>query len=84
MAPMKMRTGLIIGFGAGYVLGTKAGRQRYRQIYRAFRTVAENPPIKRVIEDTKVLTDTSTVKARAILAEQLEQASEVIREKADE
>jgi hypothetical protein len=81
---MKMRTGLIIGFGVGYVLGTKAGRERYRQMYRAFRTVTENPPIRRVIDDTKELTDSSTVKARAILAEQLEQASDIIREKAAE
>jgi hypothetical protein len=81
---MKMRTGLVIGFATGYVLGTKAGRERYRQMYRTFRTVTENPPIRRVIDDTKVLADSSTVKVRGVLAEQLQQASEVIREKADE
>jgi hypothetical protein len=36
-----------------------------------------------VIDDTRVLADSSTVKARAILADQLAQASEIIREKAD-
>ncbi|MEZ5137179.1 MAG: YtxH domain-containing protein [Acidimicrobiales bacterium] len=29
---MKFSTGLLIGFGAGYYLGTKAGRERYHQI----------------------------------------------------
>jgi len=31
---MGFRTGLILGFAAGYVLGTKAGRERYEQIRR--------------------------------------------------
>ena len=84
MASMKMRTGLIVGFATGYVLGTKAGRERYRQMYSALRTVTENPPIRRVLDESKVLADSSTVKVRGILAEQLQQASEIIREKADE
>jgi hypothetical protein len=29
---MKLRTGLVIGFGAGYYFGAKAGRERYEQI----------------------------------------------------
>jgi hypothetical protein len=31
---MKFRIGLIVGFGAGYYLGAKAGRARYEQIRR--------------------------------------------------
>ncbi len=30
--PMAFKTGLVIGFGAGYVLGARAGRERYDQI----------------------------------------------------
>ncbi len=36
----KFRIGLIIGFGAGYYLGAKAGRERYEQL-RSF--VASSP-----------------------------------------
>ena len=36
----KFRLGLIIGFGAGYYLGAKAGRERYEQL-RSF--VASGP-----------------------------------------
>ena len=32
---MKFRTGLIVGLGIGYVLGAKAGRDRYDQIVNA-------------------------------------------------
>jgi hypothetical protein len=30
----KFRIGLALGFGAGYYLGTKAGRQRYAELNR--------------------------------------------------
>ena len=33
---MRMRLGLIAGFGAGYVLGAKAGQQRYEEIREGF------------------------------------------------
>ncbi len=33
---MRMRLGLMIGFGAGYVLGAKAGHQRYEEIRDGF------------------------------------------------
>ena len=31
---MKFRIGLLFGFGAGYYLGAKAGRERYEQLRR--------------------------------------------------
>jgi hypothetical protein len=31
---MKFRIGLLLGFGAGYYLGAKAGRERYEQLRR--------------------------------------------------
>jgi len=31
---MRFRLGVMIGFGAGYYLGAKAGRERYEQINR--------------------------------------------------
>ena len=33
---MRMRLGLIAGFGVGYVLGAKAGQQRYEEIREGF------------------------------------------------
>jgi len=32
--PMRLRLGLVVGFGVGYYLGAKAGRVRYEQIRR--------------------------------------------------
>jgi hypothetical protein len=42
---MKFRLGLAIGFGAGYYLGAKAGRERYEQLRRG---LARVPSIAKV------------------------------------
>jgi hypothetical protein len=44
----RFRTGLIVGFGIGYVLGTKAGRERYEQIKSAARTAWESQPAEKM------------------------------------
>ena len=33
---MRMRLGLLVGLGTGYVLGAKAGQERYEQIRQQF------------------------------------------------
>ncbi|MQY02633.1 YtxH domain-containing protein [Actinomadura macrotermitis] len=43
---MKIRFPFAIGAAVGYVLGTKAGRERYEQIMRASRRVTENPNVQ--------------------------------------
>jgi hypothetical protein len=43
---MKYRATFIVGAAVGYVLGTKAGRERYEQIKRASRRIAENPTVQ--------------------------------------
>lgn len=39
---------LLAALGAGYVLGAKAGRQRYEQIKRLSRQVKDNPKVQGV------------------------------------
>ena len=43
-SPMKLT--LLIGAAAGYVLGARAGRQRYESIVRMARAVAGSPPVQ--------------------------------------
>ena len=47
---------LVAGFGAGYVLGAKAGTQRYDQIVAKFREIAGMPAVQDV---TSTLADTA-------------------------
>lgn len=42
--------GYLAVMATGYVLGTKAGRQRYEQIVNTYRAVTSNPATKSVID----------------------------------
>lgn len=43
---MKTRAAFLAGATLGYVLGTRAGRERYEQIKQFSRQVAENPRVQ--------------------------------------
>lgn len=45
---MKFRAGLVVGLGVGYVLGAKAGRERYEQIKSGVAKLRSNESVKRV------------------------------------
>lgn len=45
---MRVRLGLVIGFAIGYVLGTKAGRERYEQIQQLYRQVSGSQPAQQL------------------------------------
>ncbi|HVV22023.1 MAG TPA: hypothetical protein VHF06_21500 [Pseudonocardiaceae bacterium] len=36
----------LLGVATGYVLGSRAGRQRYEQIVRAYRRLADHPMVQ--------------------------------------
>ncbi len=48
---MRFKTGILIGLGAGYVLGAKAGRERYQQIVEATRAFMDNPGVQRLTDE---------------------------------
>jgi len=43
---MRYKATFVMGFAAGYVLGAKAGRERYEQIMRTARGLSENPAVQ--------------------------------------
>lgn len=66
---MRFRLGLTAGFAIGYVMGSKAGRERYHQIMDAWRSVSRSDPAQQV---------------RAEVKEAASRASHVIETKASE
>jgi hypothetical protein len=50
---MRFRTGVIVGFAAGYYLGARAGRERYEQL----RTALDALPLGRVVSKTEALAE---------------------------
>jgi hypothetical protein len=43
---MRYKATFLVGFGAGYVLGARAGRERYEAIARTTRRLLENPAVQ--------------------------------------
>lgn len=47
---MRYRLTFLAGLALGYVLGTKAGRERYEQLKKSARQIAQNPAVRNTAE----------------------------------
>ncbi len=79
---MKLKTGLIIGFGAGYVLGAKAGRERYEQIKTIAEKIAATDTAQQLLEKGEAVVDIGAARAKQIMSEGVATAAEKIKERA--
>lgn len=52
---MRGKIGIVVGLAAGYVLGSRAGRERYEQIKSGFLTLWNTPPVQNQIGKAKEL-----------------------------
>ena len=75
---MKAQTKLTLaaGLGAGYVLGTRAGREQYERIRRAVTKVTEAPAVRQTANVIQVqafeMTKTAATKGREAAAHAVE------------
>ncbi len=76
---MRFKLGLTIGFAAGYVLGARAGRERYEQIRKAWQKVTEDERVSDATAKGKALIDEQADKARSAVSSGITEASERIR-----
>src|SRR6266513_1160220 len=44
---MRFKATFLVGFAVGFVAGARAGRERYEQMVKASRKVAENPTVQK-------------------------------------
>ncbi len=61
---MGLKTGLIIGFGAGYVLGAKAGKERYDQIMATVSDFTSRPEVQDLSARGKAFMDSANESLR--------------------
>jgi hypothetical protein len=67
---MRNKMLFVTGFAVGYVLGARAGRERYEQITAAARTFAKNPQVQQT-------TSTLTHQAGDVLGTAVQMAADV-------
>ncbi len=72
---MRFRMGLLIGAGVGYVLGAKAGRERYEQILALRERLRSNDNVQKIATTAEKATRTP----RAAVGESLVKAAETTR-----
>ena len=78
---MRGRLGVFVGFGAGYVLGAKAGRERYEQLRRLYENVLDSKAFKEASGKAKDAASTGIGQAKDIAAEGASKVTEVVRDR---
>jgi hypothetical protein len=66
---MRFRLGLIVGFGTGYYLGAKAGRERYEQMRRMIAKAKRSDAYETASEKTRAVVDLTTERAKDLVEE---------------
>ena len=64
---MRFRLGLLMGFGAGYYLGTAAGRERHEQIKQALAKVRRSDAYETATEKAKATVDLTVERAKGFV-----------------
>lgn len=58
---MKGKIGIVVGMAAGYVLGSRAGRERYEQIKTGFLKAWNTDPVQKQVDKAKDLGKTAAL-----------------------
>lgn len=66
---MRFKTGLMIGFSAGYYLGARAGRQRYEQINQWLDRVRSTEAYETATEKARAAVDLGVERARDLVGD---------------
>ena len=64
---MRFRLGLAIGFGAGYYLGAKAGRERYEQLNQWISRAKQSEAFDTAADKAKAVVDLGVERARDLV-----------------
>ena len=66
---MRLKLGFLVGFGAGYVLGAKAGTERYEQLKRLWGNLVSSPQFQQASDRAKEAVGTGLEQAKEAATE---------------
>ncbi len=75
------KTAFLVGFGAGYVLGARAGRERYDQIRAMFGQVADSPKVQQAAEKAKEVAEVGGKRTLSAVQTSVEKAGTAVKER---
>jgi hypothetical protein len=78
---MRFRVGLLVGFGAGYVLGARAGRQRYEQILQTWDRFTGSPTVQKTAERTKEVAEEQAKRSLHAVQQGVEKAGSAVKDR---
>jgi uncharacterized protein YgiB involved in biofilm formation len=78
---MKGRLGLFLGFGAGYVLGSKAGRERYEQLRRLYDNVQASSAFQKASGKAKDAVGSGLDAAKDKASEGVSKVSDAVKDR---
>jgi methylase of polypeptide subunit release factors len=76
---MAFRSGFVLGLGVGYVLGTRAGRERYEQIRALWHQVSGSPAVQRAAEKAKEAASSGTQKGFSVIQSGVERGGTAVK-----
>ncbi|MBA3728358.1 MAG: YtxH domain-containing protein [Actinobacteria bacterium] len=78
---MGFKTGMIVGLGAGYVLGARAGHQRYEDIQHLWERMRRSPSVRQAASRTKEAMEGSATWSASAVQRGVEKAGAVVKER---
>lgn len=81
---MKFRFGLVVGLAAGYVLGARAGYERYQQIQSKWRQLRRSEPAQRFGSEVRDFADRTGTRLEQTAHRGVDQLSESLGSSADQ
>jgi len=80
---MAFKTGFIVGGAVGYVLGARAGKERYDQIVDLWQRFLGNERVQTLTEKSKAAADLAAQRVRGSVEETFHTASDKVRDAVD-
>jgi hypothetical protein len=80
---MAFKTGLVLGLGVGYVLGSRAGRERYEELVRAWKRFTGSPAVQRAAGRASEVAGQGAKRGLHAVQRGVEKAGSAVRERLD-